>query len=61
MEKLALIIISIASAMIGYEIHGSFFWSFIDFFFWPLAWFKWMICHEVNMTIIKNAFEFFLQ
>ena len=61
MEKLALLIVSIASAIIGYEIHSSFFWSIIDFFFWPLAWIKWIIFQEVNLTIIKNAFEFFLQ
>lgn len=60
MNRIILIIISISTAIIGYEIHSSIFWSIVDFIFWPLAWLKWMICHEVNLTIIKSAFSFFL-
>jgi len=61
MHKLIAFIISLATAIIGYEIHSSIFWSIIDFFFWPFAWIKWAIFHEVNVSIIKSAFEFFLQ
>lgn len=61
MYRLIAFIISLATAIIGHEIHGSIFWSIIDFFFWPLAWIKWAICQEVNVSIIKSAFEFFLQ
>lgn len=52
---------AIATAIIGHEIHGSIFWSIVDFFFMPLAWLKWLICQEVNLTIIKEAFAFFFQ
>lgn len=55
------LILTIATAMIGYTIHNSIFWSIVDFFFMPIAWIKWMICQEVNMTIIKETFAFFLQ
>jgi len=55
------LILAIATAMIGYTIHNSIFWSIVDFFFMPIAWIKWMICQEVNMTIIKETFAFFLQ
>lgn len=55
------LILAIATAMIGYTIHGSIFWSIVDFFFMPLVWIKWMIFQEVNMTIIKETFAFFLQ
>lgn len=48
------------TAMIGYQIHNSIFWSIVDFFFTPIAWMKWLICHEVSLTIIKKAFAFFL-
>jgi len=61
MNSLIALIVAIATAIIGYEIHNSVFWSAIDFVLWPLAWIKWMICEEVNMTIIKSAFSFFLQ
>lgn len=54
-------IFSLATAIIGYEIHGSGFWAVVDFIFAPLAWIKWMICQEVNLTIIKSAFDFFLK
>ncbi len=54
-------LLAIATAMIGYTIHGSLFWAIIDFFLSPLAWCKWLIYHEVNLTIIKKTFAFFLQ
>ncbi len=57
--RLLFIIIAIATAIIGYHIHGSIFWAIVDWIFWPIAWLKWLICQEVNMTIIRGAFEFF--
>jgi hypothetical protein len=51
---------AIATAIIGHEIHGSIFWSIVDFLFWPFAWIKWLVCSEVNISIIKNAFSFFM-
>ena len=45
-------------AMIGYTIHGSIFWSVIDFIFSPIALVKWIICHELTMTVIKTTFAF---
>jgi len=50
---------SVATAMIGYTIHHSLFWSIMDFIFTPLAWIKWLIMHEVTYTIIKHTFNFF--
>jgi hypothetical protein len=52
------LIVSIGTAMVGYTIHHSAFWSVVDFFFWPFAWIKWLVCQEVNMTIIRTTFEF---
>lgn len=54
------IFFTLPTAMIGYQIHGSVFWSIMDFLFWPLAWIKWFICHEVTVSIIKAAFSWFL-
>ena len=51
----------ICTAMIGYTIHNSVFWAIMDFLFMPLTWIKWLICQEVNLTIIKSSFEFFLK
>lgn len=55
------IIFALPTAIIGYNINQSGFWAFIDFIFWPLAWLKWVICQEVNLTIIKQSFEWFLK
>ena len=55
------IICACCTSMVGYHIHGSFFWAIVDWPFWPFAWVKWLIMHEVNLSIIKATFEFFAQ
>ena len=52
-------IFCVCTAMVGYQIHGSVGWSILDFFFAPLVWIKWLVLHEVNLTIIKDTFSFF--
>ena len=54
-------LICLATAMIGYQIHGSLFWSIIDFIFTPIVWCKWLIMHQVNISIVKETFNFFLK
>ena len=49
------------TAMVGHTIHGSLGWSIINGILAPLTWCKWLILHEVNLTIIKDTFEFFLK
>ena len=51
----------IATAVIGKAIHGSTFWAIVDFFFAPFAWLKWFILKQVNITIIQEAFSWFMQ
>ena len=53
------LLFDIAIAMIGYTIHSSLFWAIMDFIFSPIACIKWLIMHEVNLTIIKQTFSFF--
>jgi len=50
-----------ATAMIGHVIHHSIFWSVMDFFFSPIAWIKWLIYHQISISVIKTTFAFFLQ
>lgn len=47
------------TAMIGHTLHGSLFWSIMDFFFWTFAWLKWIIYHEVTMATIRQTFSWF--
>ncbi len=51
----------VCTAMIGYQIHHSIFWSIIDFFFAPIAWIWWLWQHEVNVSLIRETFSFFLK
>ena len=44
--------------MIGYSIHGSLFWSIMNFIFCPITWAKWLICKEVSLSVIKQTFAF---
>lgn len=57
--KFLYFIFCILTAMIGYTIHRSLFWSIIDYLLCPLVWAKWIICHEVTLTIIKKTFTWF--
>lgn len=50
---------SVLTSMIGYHWHHSIFWAILDFIFWPIAWVKWLICHDVNMQIIRETFSWF--
>jgi hypothetical protein len=59
MRGLLYTVFSILTAMVGYTIHGSIFWSIIDFFFTPIAIIKWIICHEITLTVIKETFNWF--
>lgn len=51
----------ICTAIIGKTIHGSLFWAIMNFIFWPISWIKWLIWQDVNLSIIKSAFDFFLK
>jgi|TARA_B110000977_G_scaffold146843_1_gene186166 hypothetical protein len=55
------IIFAIPTAIIGHSIHGSFWWAIFDLLFWPFSWMKWFVYQEVNVTIIKEAFSWFLK
>jgi hypothetical protein len=57
--KLLYTIFCVLTAMVGYTIHGSVFWSIMDFFFTPFAIIKWLVFHEVTADIIVQTFAWF--
>ncbi len=57
--KILYFIFSITTGMIGHTIHGSYFWAFIDFWLVPIVWVKWILYHQVTLTIIKETFGWF--
>lgn len=46
--------------MVGYTIHGSIFWSALNFLFSPIAWAKWLVCKKVSLSVIQRTFSFLL-
>lgn len=58
-RQLFYLFFSVATAMIGYHIHGSVGYAILNFIFAPISWIVWLIGHDVNMTIIKETFSFF--
>lgn len=59
MRDLLYSIFSVCIAIIGYQIHHSLLWAFVDLLFAPIVLLKWAICHEINLTIIQQAFSWF--
>lgn len=57
--RLAYFILAVVTAMIGYQIHHSVFWSIVNFIFWPASWVWWLVFHEVNVSLIEHTFSFF--
>lgn len=51
-------ILQVMTAMVGYTIHHSLFWSIMDFLFMPFAIVKWLICHQLTLTVLKETFKF---
>lgn len=60
-SKIFYSIMGVATAMVGYTIHGSMLWAIVNWFFWPLSLIVWLITKEINLTVIKTTFEFLAQ
>lgn len=58
-QAVLFVLFMFATAMIGYEYHKSVFWAIVDFLFPIFAWIKWIICHNVDLNIIRNTFSWF--
>jgi hypothetical protein len=54
-------IFCVATAMVGYTIHHNYIFSFFNFLFAPISWIFWLLGHDVNLSIIKETFSFFLR
>lgn len=52
---------SVATALLGYHIHHSKFWAFVDWVFPIIAWVKWLCYQQINCSVIRETFSFFLQ
>ena len=57
--NLLYLLAAVATAMVGYHIHGSVGWAILDFIFWPFAIIKWLICKQLTLAVIKATFAFF--
>jgi len=59
--SLIYLLFGIVTSVVGYAIHHSVVWAIVDYFFAPFAWAKWLICHEVSISLIQEAFSSFLK
>jgi hypothetical protein len=52
----------VATGMVGYNINiaANSNWSIMDWFFTPIAIIKWLICQQLNVSVIKHTFAFSL-
>lgn len=56
--KFTLLLFDVIVAMVAYTITGSIFWSVVDAIFSPIAITKWLICHDLTLTVLKHTFQF---
>ena len=54
------VLLSVATGIVGYTIHQSLCYAIVNGVFYPIAWAKWLICKEVNLSILREAFGFLL-
>lgn len=60
MKELSYTLFCILTAMVGYTINNnSLFWAIVDFIFAPIALIKWLIFHEITLSVIKHTFTWF--
>jgi len=50
---------ALLTAIVGYHIHNSIFWSIVDYIFCPFVIGKWFVYHEITLSIIKSTFMWF--
>ena len=55
------LIFCVATAMIAYHITHDECDAILAFLFAPLYWVYWLVTHQINLTIIKETFAFFLK
>lgn len=53
------IVIAVCVGIAGYSIHHSVGWAIVDALFWPIAVCKWLICHQLTLAVLKDAFGWF--
>lgn len=54
------IILMVLTGMTGYTITNSIFWSIIDGLLSPFSICAWIVCHQLNLTVIHKTFGFLL-
>lgn len=54
-------LLMVTTGMVAWTINHSVLWALLDALFFPVAWAKWLICHDVNMTVLHRTFDFLLR
>jgi hypothetical protein len=52
------VVYCLATGLVGYSVHHSIFWAFLDGILAPATWVKWAMTHEVSWNLINSTFHF---
>lgn len=58
LKSLIYFLFTIGTGMISYTINHSIFWAILATIFTPVAWIKWLIYHDISMSILRETFSF---
>ena len=52
MKRLLWMLFGAGTAIVGYQIHSSIFWSLCDLVFAPITWVKWLVLISVSRASV---------
>jgi shikimate 5-dehydrogenase len=59
--KTLYLILCILTAMVGYTIHHNVGYAVLNFIFAPISIAYWLVTHQINISVLRETFSFFLK
>lgn len=61
MREVLYLIFCVLTGMIAHKLYHDVLIAIICALFAPIAWIKWLICHDVTLAVLKATFNWFFQ
>ena len=61
MKEIIYLLFCVATGMIAHKLYHDVLIAILSAIFWPIAWIKWLICHEVTLNLLKATFQWFFE
>jgi hypothetical protein len=55
------VLFCVATGMIAHKLYHDVLIAIIAGVFAPISWIKWLICHEVTLSVLKATFDWFFK